>query len=171
MRRRIRLQPAVNRCAHGLQEGPLRFAAVCLLAFCVLLASSCPVAAEESRQSDEPPDNTLDLSEDETVHEELPTRNRLILEIPLPIFNGEEKRPERGKQPGEPIPPTASESELRQIVRQIQQDLEMLKEEIAQLRSEFRFLMPKDSEEGAVTKRTVNPFWITDMQLEQQEQG
>ena len=149
----------------------LCFAAGFLLAFCVLLLGSGLAGAQEMRRDEGSLDMILDLSEEDTLDEELPERKRLMLEIPLPSLNEEEKRQEREEPGGGAAPPVgASESELWHLVQGLQQDLEMLKEEIAQLRSEFRSLMPKDSEGEAVAARTVNPFWITDAQLERLEQ-
>jgi hypothetical protein len=113
---------------------------------------------------------TLDLSEKGTLDKELPAGKRLMLEIPLPSVEEREKGPEVKEPSGSAPPATASESEFWQVVGRVQQDLEMLKEEIAQLRSEFRSLIPKDAEDDSVTKRTVNPFWITDAQLGRLEQ-
>jgi len=167
---RIRTQTAVRRGVHVLEEGSLRVAAVCLLAFCALLAWGWAAAAQEAEQSDEPADIILDLSEDEPMSEESPTRKREMLDLPVPFLTDEEKDRETGEDSREPVPKTAaSESELWRTVRQLQSDLEMIKEEIAQLRSEFRSLMPKEPEEEAVAKRTVNPFWITDVRLRQLE--
>ena len=167
---RIRFQIAVGRCASGLGEGSWRFAVVCLLASWVLLAGSFALAAQETEQDNESRDIIIELSEEEEVQEELPTRKREMLDFPMPFLTDKDKDREAGKDPREPVPPpTHSDSELRQIVRQVQSDLEMLKEEIAQLRSEFRSLMPKESEQQDISKRTVNPFWITDAQLERQE--
>jgi len=169
---RIRFQIAVGRCAFGLGEGYGRFAAVCLLASWVLLAGSCAVAAQETEQGDASRDDIIELSGEDEVQEELPTKKREMLVFPDPFLTDEEKGREAGEDSREPVPRTAhSESELWQMVRQVQSDLEMLKEEIAQLRSEFRSLMPKESEEQDIGKRTVNPFWITDAQLERQEPG
>jgi uncharacterized protein YlxW (UPF0749 family) len=84
----------------------------------------------------------------------------------------EETRRKEAEQPDKPIPQTtASESELWQIVRQLQQDFEMLKEEIAQFRSELRSILPEASDKDANTKRTVNPFWISDTQIEERKPG
>ena len=169
---RIGIEPAPKRYLLELQGSLSQSAAACLVAFCVLLAGSWPVAAQDSERRDESSGIILDLSEEEPIDEELPTGRRLMLEIPLPSLKEEEKDLEKVRPPGEPTPPTAaSEAEFREIIRQMQQDLEMLKEEIAQLRSEFRSLKPDDSEGDAVTKRTVNPFWISDAQLERQDAG
>jgi hypothetical protein len=136
----------------------------------VLLVGFPRAAAQEPDQSDEPADIILELSEDEPVREESPTRKREMLDLPVPWLTDEEKDHETGKEPDEQVPRTAaSESELWRTVRQLQSDLEMIKEEIAQLRSEFRSLMPKEPEEGDAAKRTVNPFWITDVQLRQKK--
>jgi len=149
----------------------VRFAAVCLLVYWIVLAGSCAVAAQEKEQDEGSRDINLELSEDETEQEELPTGKRDMLEFPVPFLTEEDKDREADKDSREPAARTVpSESELWQTVRQLRSDLEMLKEEIAQLRSEFRYLIPKEPGE-AITKRTVNPFWITDAQLEQQEPG
>ena len=166
----IRFQIAVRRCVCRLGEGSVRFAAVCLLVSYVLLAGRCAVAAQVTEQDGESRDIILELSEDETGREELPTGKRDMLEFPVPLLTDEDKDREAGKDSRESAARTAtSESELWQTMRQLRSDLEMLKEEIAQLRSEFRSLMPNESEEEDISKRTVNPFWITDVQLEQQE--
>jgi len=164
------LWTAIGRRVCVLQIARLCFAVACLLAFYALLIGSCLVGAQEMRQDDDSHDTILDLSEKDTLDEELPARKRLILEMPLSSLNEEEKRQE-GNEPSGAVPPAAeSEGEVWQVVRRLEQDLEMLKEEIAQLRSEFRSLMPEDSEDEAVATRTVNPFWISDAQLERLEQ-
>ena len=167
---RIRTQTAVRRGLGGLEEGSSRVAAVFLLAFFVLLFGCRQAAAQEADRSDEPAEIILELSEDEPVSEESPTRKREMLDLPVPFLTDEEKNQKTGKESDEPVPRTsASESELWRTVRQLQSDLEMIKEELAQLRSEFRSLIPKEPDEEDAAKRTVNPFWITDVQLGQQK--
>jgi|GEM_PF-4549915 len=148
----------------------LRLAAACLAAVLAVMLAGAGIGAQEMAPDTESDDMTLDLFETDRPDDQSPARKRLILEIPDSSPDEEENRRE-GAEPTPLVPPvTESDSELRQIVRGLQQDLEMLKEEIAQLRSELRELMPKYAEEEAVAKRTVNPFWISDAQLKRLEQ-
>jgi len=93
-----------------------------------------------------------------------------MLDLSVPIQTNEGKDRQGSEDSREQVSRALDlESDLWKAVRELRNDLEMLKEEIAQLRSEFRSMMPKDHAKDTVAKRTVNPFWITDAQLEKQE--
>jgi len=159
-----------RRMISSLETERLWLAAACLIVVLMAMFASSGVGAQELSPDTESDDITLDLFETDRPDEELPARRRLILEIPHSSIEEEENRRE-GTESAPVVPPVAeSDSELRQVVRELRQDLEMLKEEIAQLRSELRELMPKHPEEETVAKRTVNPFWISDEQLDRLEQ-
>jgi predicted RNase H-like nuclease (RuvC/YqgF family) len=135
------------------------------------MLASCGVGAQETSPDAESDDMALDLFEADRPDEEVPARKRLILEVPRLAPEEEESRPEGSEQTAVVPPAAESEHELREVVQELQEDVEMLKEEIAQLRSELRNLMPKDSQDETVVKRTVNPFWISDAQLKQLQEG
>lgn len=138
-----------------------------------LLAVYRVAAAQEDRQTRESREPIFDLSKDETTQEQPGTDRRFLIGIDLPSTTPDEK-PTKTDQPDEPVSRTpASDSELWQVVRQLQQDFEMLKEEIAQLRSELRSILPEqpDNDKSADTKRTITLFWISDVQLEEKEAG
>ncbi len=165
-----RLTMPAGRRVCTLETRWLCMLAACLAGLLMLMLASCGVGAQEKSPDTESDDMILDLFEADRLDEELPARKRLILEIPHSSVEEEENRREGG-EPIRLVPSAAeSDSELRQVVRGLQQDLEMLKEEIAQLRSELRDLMPKHSEKETVARRTVNPFWISDAQLKRLEQ-
>jgi hypothetical protein len=159
------------RCTIGLPGTErLRLAAPRVVGLLMVMLVSTGLGAQEISSDTEQDDMTLDLFETDRPGEESPARKRLILEIPHSSPDEEQNRQE-GAEPAPVVPSAAeSDSELRQVVRGLQQDLEMLKEEIAQLRSELRELMPIHPEEETVAKQTVNPFWISDAQLDRLEQ-
>ncbi len=162
---------AYARYAFAVRAALLQSVAIGLLVLCSPPIGHRIVTAQEDRQAQELRYPVLDLFGEDTAREELLPKERFLLEIDLPSFLEETRRKE-AEQPDKLIPQTtASESELWQIVRQLQQDFEMLKEEIAQFRSELRSILPEASDKDASTKRTVNPFWISDAQIEERKPG
>jgi hypothetical protein len=147
-----------------------------LIAIGLLLLLSLPpscrvVAAQEDERTRESRNRIFDLSEDETEQEKPSTENRFLIGIDLPSPT-QDKEPAKVEQPDKPVPQTAGpETELWQVVRQLQQDFEMLKEEIAQLRSELRSIIPEASDKKDDTKVTITPFWVGDVPPEEKVAG
>ena len=158
--------------AFDLQRASRGFAAILLLVTCSLAFGHRLVAAQEDRQADKLRSPILDFEEDETAQDESGTNGRVLIDIGLLPDPTDGIQPKGTEPPDEPGSQTAvSESELWQIVRQLKQDFEMLKEEIAQLRSELRSIMPEPPDTKPDTKRTITPFWISDVQSEEKEAG
>jgi hypothetical protein len=168
---RIRGRSASTGGPHAARAALLQSVTIGLVLLFSLLAGYRAVAAQEGRQTRVSREPIFDLSKDETAQEEPGTDRRFLIDIDLPSATPDE-RPTKIEQPDEPVSRTpASDSELWQVVRQLQQDFEMLKEEIAQLRSELRSIVPEDPDKSADMKRTITPFWISDAQLEEKEAG
>ena len=170
---RIRGRSASTGRPQAARAAMLQWIMIGVLLLFSLLAGYRAVAAQEDRQTRESREPIFDLSKDEIAQEEPGTEGRFLIYIDLPSPTPDEQ-PTKIEQPDEPVSRTpASDSELWQVVRQLQQDFEMLKEEIAQLRSELRSIVPEqpDNDKSADTKRTITPFWISDVQLEEKQAG
>jgi len=158
--------------ALDLRGALLGFAVIVLTVTCSLAVEHRVVAAQEVRQADELRSPILDFEDDETAQDESGTNGRVLIDIGLLPDPTDGIQPKGTEPPDEPGSQTAvSQSELWQVVLQLKQDFEMLKEEIAELRSELRSIMPEPPDTKPDTKRTITPFWISDVQSEETEAG